>query len=566
MLASRWEIASPNPAAVLGMSIAHSISPLVATVMINRGIDQASAARYLNPSLGTLSNPDRMAGMPEAAARFADAIENGESVVFFGDMDADGTNSMALLLRFSRMCGADFPVYIPMRIEEGYGLHRESLQIIKDKYNPSLIITADVGISAIDEAIFCRELGIDLVITDHHTPGDELPAAVAVVNPHLEFCKYPFKNLAGAGVAYALVASTTQVLIDRGYFSVGGEPDYQELLPLVALATVADVVQLTGENRVLVTEGLPLFNTIPGLRALARVAGLSPEVAPTAGQVAFKLAPRINAAGRVDSAMLAFELLSTDDEDRADELALILNGFNLERQELEAQVVAEAVAMVELDPSLLRNTLVLSGKGWHAGVIGIASGRLKERYNRPTIMIADMGDGTGKGSGRSIDAFNLYDGLSEVADLLKGFGGHPAAAGLTIDMDNIERFRDAFDATAQARALSSDDLIPLIMIDSIATADDLCLQTIADLKRLEPYGMGNRSPVFCVQGATVNGRRVLKEKHLKLTVDIGGKSFDAIGWGMAGEKIGKSVDLAFTLDVNEWQGKRSVQLMLKDLK
>lgn len=567
MLQRRWNISSPNPATVLRMSLAQKISPLVATVMVNRGIDEKSAARFLNPSLSSLSNPDRMFGMKEAASRFADAIMNCENTVFYGDMDADGTSSMALLLRYSRMCGSEYPVHIPHRITEGYGLHLESIDVIKEQYNPSLIITADVGISAVDAAAHCRELGIDLVITDHHTPGEVIPDCIAVVNPHMSQCPYPFKSLAGVGVAFALAVCTTRVLIQRGYFTPGGEPDLHELLPLVALATVADIVELQGENRALVTHGLKTFHTIPGLRALARVAGLSPTAVPTAGQVGFKFAPRINAAGRMSTAMTAFELLSTDDEDRADELARILDGLNKERQDEEARVVEEAVAMVEADPTLLRKSLVLAGSGWSPGVVGICASRLLERYYRPTVMIADMGDGTGKGSCRSIPAFHLYDALSEVGDHLKRFGGHPAAAGLTIDMANIEMFRDAIDKTQQALSLSEEDLVPLIEIDAVARAEDLTLETIADLKRLEPFGMGNKGPILCVKGAAVTRRTIMSGgKHLKLAVEIDGKTFDAVGWGMAEAKIGKKVDLAFSLDVNEWQGKMNVQLVLKDVK
>lgn len=567
MLERRWNILSPNPASVLGLTVAHGVSPLAATVMINRGVDGKMAARFLNPSLRTMSNPERMAGMSEASTRFADAIMNSEDITLYGDMDADGASSMALLSRFARMVACEFPVFIPHRVHEGYGLHKSSLQSIKDQYNPSLIITADVGITAVEEAAFCRnELGIDLIITDHHTPGEILPDAYAVVNPHRADCPYPFKNLAGVGVAFALVVCTTRILTERGYFLEGCQPDLRELLPLVALATVADVVELQGENRALVSEGLKDFHSLPGMRALARVAGVSPAASPSSGQLAFKYAPRINAAGRMDTAMLAFELLDTDDEDRADELARTLDTYNQERQAEEARVVEEAVAQVEADPTLLRKTLVLSGSGWAPGVVGICAQRMIERFYRPCVMIADMGNGTGKGSGRSIPAFHLYNGLAEVGDLLRGFGGHPAAAGLTIDIARIPEFRDAFDQTELACSLSEDDLVPVIEIDAVARAEDMTLKTIEDLKKLEPHGMGNRSPLFCVKGATVLSRRTIKEKHLKLQIEVDGKTFDAIGWGMAEKKIGKRVDLAFALDVNEWQGKRSVQLMLKDLR
>lgn len=566
MLARRWDIRTPNPGTVLALSAKHKVSHLVATVMVNRGLTEGkSAARYLNPSLSTLSNPSVMAGMPEASARFADAIENGQVTVLAGDYDCDGCAGLALMLRFCHLCGYESNVHIPQR-SEGYGFHRDSLQILKDQYNPSLIITVDVGISAFDTALLCRDLGIDLIITDHHTCGESLPEAIAVLNPHRSDCPYPFKALSGAGVAFALCSATTRLLIDRGYFAPGGEPDLRELLPLVALATIADLVDLQGENRALVFEGLKLFHMNTGLRALARASGLDPLAAPTAGQVGFKLAPLINASGRMDSAMLACELLSTDDEARADELAQMLFSFNKERQEIEAEMVATAIATVEATPSLLQRTLVLFGEHNHA-IQGIVASRLTERFHRPTVMLADMGDGTAKGSARSIKGFHLYDALAEVSDLLKGFGGHPAAAGLTLDVANIENFRAAFDATEQARSLSEEDLVPVIEIDAIATSEDLDLQTIDDLKCLQPFGMSNKGPVFCIQGATVVLKKVIKEKHLKLKLEIGGQSFDAIGWGMAEVNTGgRKVDIAFTMEENIWQNTKSVQLVLKDIK
>jgi len=564
----RWNIASPNPAAVIGITMAQKVSNLVATVMLNRGVTDKTAARFLSPSLAFLPSPSRMSGMAEASARLAEAIISGEKTVVYHDMDCDGVAAGSLLVRYGLMCGCEFSTYVPHRIKEGYGFHSSSIDRIKERFAPSLVVTVDVGITAHDTAAHCRELGIDLIITDHHTPDQTVPEAIAVVNPHLPCCPYPFKALAGVGVAYALAVATTEVLIERGYFAPGGEPDLHELLPLVALGTIADVVELQGENRILAAEGLKRFYSIPGLRALARVADLGLSLHPTSVQVAFKFAPRVNAAGRLDSASLAAELLMTDDEDRADELARILDQLNTERQDEEARGVEEAVAMVEADPSLLRKTLVLYSENLHPGVAGICAQRLVERYYRPTLMIAGMGDGIAKGSGRSIPAFQMYDGLSEVSDLLKGFGGHPMAAGLTIEVDKIGMFRDAFDATDQVRSLSEEDLVPVVEIDAVASAEDLTMRTIADLKRLEPHGAGNRAPVFCVLGAEVSARKVMgKEKnHLKLTLRVGETNVDAIGFGMADKELGTNVDVAFCLDVNEWRGKRTVQLMLRDIR
>jgi len=348
--------------------VEHQVSQLMATVMMNRGVSVEEAGRFLNPALTNLSYPARMFGMMQAAERLSRAITDGETVVCWADRDADGVAAGSIIYRYSHLCGCEFPVHIPHR-DEGYGLSWAGLQHVKDTLDPSLIITVDAGISSVEEAAFCRELGIDLIITDHHTPGKTLPDALAIVNPHLATCPYSFKYLCGTGVAFCLALVTTKVLAGQGYFCDGGEPDLTELLPALALATVADVVDLKFENRNIVTEGLKLFYKNPGLRALASVAGLNTSVPPTSIQVAFNIAPRINAAGRMASPDLALELLCTDDDSEAHGLALELDQLNTQRTGTEAQIVEEAVAMIDADPSLLRNTIVLKGN-WAHGVIG----------------------------------------------------------------------------------------------------------------------------------------------------------------------------------------------------
>ena len=560
----KWSIHTPDPVVVSAIAEAHDVSPLMATIMANRGITSDTAEKYLSPTLSTMYNPSLLQGMDAAAVRFADAIIGGESCTCFLDFDADGCNAGAILLRFGRMVGCRISSYVPDRITEGYGLNEEGLRSIKAA-GSTLVITVDLGVTAIEEARLCRELGMDLIITDHHALNADgvLPDAVAVVNPHIP-SPYPFQHLCGAGVAFALVVATRKTLRDRGYFVQRPEPKITELLPLVALATIGDLVELRDENRLFVTHGLKAMYSIPGLKALAQVAGLDLATPPSAGQVAFRLAPRINASGRMDSAAIALELLITDDVARAEELAAILDGFNQERQAAEQHVVAESLAMIEADPSLLeRKTIVLSGDH-PQGVVGIAASRLIEIYHRPTIIISVREDGTGKGSCRSISGFHMRDALDKCSSFLIGFGGHPMAAGLSLQMSDLDAFRDAFEAAASF--LTQEDLQPVTKIDAELGERDICVRTVDDLARLEPFGMKNSSPVFCVRQAEVVSVSPLKDKHLKLNVKIGGSTFTALGWGMIERQADLSdcVDLAFTLDVNEWRGKRTVQLELKD--
>jgi single-stranded-DNA-specific exonuclease len=560
----KWLLYNPDPALVAQLSKEHNVSHLVATVMANRGLTPCAAAKYLSPTLSTMYDPSGMHQMGAAADRFADAIIKGEICFCVGDFDADGTNATAILLRFGKMLGYEIHPYIPDRIKEGYGLSEDALRFIQAA-GASLVLTVDLGVTAVKEAKICKELGMDLVITDHHAVNEDgiLPDAVAVVNPHIE-SSYPYQHLSGAGVAFALVVATLKVLRDRGYFHKRSEPKVIELLPFVALATIADLVELKSENRLFVTHGLKTMYSIPGLKALAQVSGLDVNTPPFAGQIGFRLGPRINASGRMSSAATALELLTTDSPARAEELAGILDRFNQERQAEELRVVTEALAMLEADPELLNGkTIVLAGD-FAPGVIGIAASRLTEMFHRPTIIISDRQDGTGKGSCRSISAFHMRQGLGKCSLLLAGFGGHPMAAGLSLKMSDLEAFKEAFEKAAAH--LTEDDLRPVTRIDAELVEDQITVGTVDELEQLQPFGMGNAGPVFCAYQASVISLNQLKEKHLKLNLMIGGTRFTALGWGMADREheIEGMIDAAFTLDINEWRGERTIQLILKD--
>jgi single-stranded-DNA-specific exonuclease len=560
-----WQILSPDPKTVKTLEDTHKVPPVVAAVMVNRGITLETAAKFLEPSLMSFSDPTMMSGLPEAASLFADTIINGKSICFYSDFDQDGIASAALLKRFADSVGAQSFTFLPHRIDNGYGLHVDCLETILNA-GAELVVTSDCGITAIDAARYCRSRNIPLIITDHHTPKPELPDAI-LVNPLLPNCRYPYKKLAGVGVAFCLAIATRKALREKGYFESHQEPGLADLLPFVCLGTIGDMMELTSENRILVTQGLKRLYTNTGIQALAKVSGLNLSETPSAGQVAFRMIPRINASGRMESALAALDLLTSDDPDFADKLAAELDALNKDRQAEEERVLIEIEASFEKDPSLLqRNTIVAVGN-YHPGVIGLAASRLVERYHRPTVVISDMGDGKGKGSCRSIKAFNIYDGLTACAGMLVGYGGHPAAAGLSLKLEHLEAFQNVFEKAAAH--LTSDDLRPILEIDGEIPPEHLNLTTVQDLSMLEPYGMGNRTPVFCIKSVKVSEVRILKGKHLKMLVKTGGSTVGAIQFNMDSAEapaVGDSIDIAFTMDSNEWNGKRSLQLMIKDIR
>jgi single-stranded-DNA-specific exonuclease len=564
-MTKQWIINNPETdASELAASL--GLHPLVARILVARGFaDQDSASAFLSPSLASLLDPFGLIDMDKGVERLVLARKAKEQVCIYGDYDVDGVTATALMITGLTALGINAVYHIPNRIDDGYGLNSDALNLIHQS-GSHLVISVDCGVTALAEAEFCRRIGLDLIITDHHQPFEQLPDAVAVINPNRSDCGYQFKGLAGVGVAFALLVALRSRLRQSGVFDKATEPDLRQFLDLVALGTIADMVPLVGQNRILVTSGLQRMRhgCRTGLAALKQVAGVKDEV--SCGQVGFRLGPRLNAAGRLESAVPGVELLLSADPVKAHHLADELDSANSERQELEAIMVEEAVAMVEAAGGVdNRFSIVLASENWHPGVVGIVASRIAERYHRPAIIIAVTEDGAGKGSGRSITGFHLLDALHASSSLLERFGGHRAAAGITIKADNIEEFAAQFEKAAAAR-LTTADLVPSIMLDAEAQADQVNMALARDLAKLAPFGMGNPEPVLCLRNLKLIESRTVGGSHLKLRLGSGHHHFNAIGWRLAGTELADHVDLAFCCEIDSWGGGERLQLRIRDIR
>lgn len=562
----RWRFNEPDPAMASRLVRETALHPIIASLLVNRGISgPADAQRFLSSNLADIHDPFLLLGMANAVDRLAAAVRGGERVCVHGDYDVDGISAVALLISFFRAIGLDCFYHIPRRLEDGYGLSREGVESAALQ-GAKVIVTVDCGITANDESLLCSSLGIDLIITDHHTPGPVIPHACAVINPHLPGCPYPFKSLAGVGVAFNLMIALRSRLREEGYFNATGEPNLREYLDLVALGTVADIVPLADANRIFVKHGLACLthSTRIGVQALKAVAGVSGKV--SSGVVGFRLAPRLNAAGRLEDAALGVELLLCGDRHMGTEIAARLDASNAERQALEQEILSDALARVKGKALFAgRKSIVLASSEWHPGVIGIVASRMVDMFHRPTILIA-LQDGSGRGSGRSIPDFHLYDALHACSEHLVKFGGHKYAAGLSIDEATLESFVERFDEVAQG-VLGDSDLSPELPIDCELSPGEISLELVELIENLSPFGMGNPEPVFMLRRASVVDQRVLKERHLKLCLSAGGKLFDAIGFNMAqGKALPPALDVAFSLEANSWNGRKRVQLKLRDFR
>ena len=536
---------------------------LLATVLASRGITTAEAAAEALERETTLTlSPMLMRDMDKAVARIQRALANDETIAVFGDYDVDGITSTVLLLDYLKGCGAHCLRYIPRRIEDGYGLSRDAIAGLREQ-GATLMITVDCGITGNEEVNFAASIGMDVVITDHHECKEELPRAVAVVDPHRSDCPYPFKYLAGVGVALKLV------------LALGG-PDRENALfarycTLAAIGTIADVMRMEGENRTIVSCGLASLDhtDFVGIHALLKEAGLLGKPI-TSIQIGFVLSPRINAAGRMGAADLAADLLQETDPAKAEELARQLCDLNRERQAVEQAICADAIAQIEKLRPEDRTALVLSSEEWHQGVVGIVASRLSEKYAAPSFMI-HLKDGSGKGSCRSYGGFNLFAALESCADLLDGFGGHELAAGFTIPEENIAAFRQRMNRCVKA-ASGGERAVSCLEVDAaISNPADMTLEQVDQLSQLEPYGAGNPRPVFALLGATVDSvQSVGQGKHLKLRLSKGPSRFDAIFFSMpeaeAHLEPGCRVDAAFYLQANTFRGNTTLQLQLVDLR
>ena len=557
-----WKIKTPNSRLQKDISRALDISKILAQILINRSITSAEEAKcFLSCDFANLHDPFLLKGMKKAVQRIKKAIARNERIMVWGDYDIDGITACALLMFVLNEMGADVCHYLPNRLKEGYGLNKKGATIAKKK-GVGLLITVDCGISAHQQIIYLKELGIDTIVSDHHQPKlGKLPEAWAIINPLQKGCSYPYKYLSGVGLAAKLASAL-----------VGNQEEILDKhLDLVTLGTIGDIVPLTGENRILVKHGLAAFketNKI-GLQALMEVSGLADRDI-NGRHIGYILGPRINASGRMGAPEDSLKLILAEREDEAQTLARKLNKGNRLRQRIESQTLQEAIAQVERQINFKEhNIIVLAAPHWHQGVIGIVASRLVERYFRPTIMMS-LEDGFGRGSGRSIGDFHLLKALTQCKDLLEEYGGHKRACGIKLKENRFEEFFQAINRVA-GEMLMPEDLIPTLDIDVQIPLSDLNADLITELETLAPFGADNPAPVICSSGLEVRSRTsIVAGNHVKFWVTDGELTCEAIGYNKAGVfpsfSGGETISLAYSPSINNWQGNFSIQLKIEDFK
>lgn len=562
MLQKNWLLKDFDKDRVIEMSKKFKISPLTAIILYNRGISEdEDVYNFLNCDVARMHDPYLMKDMDKAIERIRQARENAETVTIYGDYDVDGITSIAILYKHLTELGMQINYYIPDRIQEGYGVNTSALDIIKER-GSSLIITVDTGITAVEETEYAKSIGLDVIITDHHECKDVIPNAYAAIDPKQKDCPYPFKNLAGVGVAFKLIqALDTKVPL----------PELMEkYADLMCLGTVADISPLVDENRLIVIEGLRRFNETKnvGLRALIDVCTNKKTI--TTSTIGYIIAPRINASGRLGCASRSVELFLTDDPKQAAELADNLCKENTIRQQTEQRMFAEALEYIQEHPEMKEDKiLVIPHRNWHHGIVGIVSSKITEKFYKPSILFAVEND-EAKGSGRSIDNFNLFGALESCSDLLDKFGGHELAAGLSMKADKIDEFRRRINQCSEDK-IAEVQMTPTISIDAAIKVPYVNIETINDINRLQPFGVDNPTPIFAARGLKIHRISVMSEgKHLRMTLFRDGKYLDSVGFGM-GEYInrlkqGDFIDVAFGMDINDYKGFQNAQLILKDIK
>ncbi len=561
----RWRLRPSSAEAESRLGEALGIPPLLARLLASRGIEDPSAAStFLAAELSGdgLRSPALFRQMPAAAGRVVRALTGGERIGIYGDYDVDGISGSALLLRFLRDVGHDPALFLPNRFRDGYGLGENGIRQLAEA-GVRLMITVDCGAVAHREIAFAASLGIDTIVCDHHQVAATPLPAFAVLNPIEEDAGFPFRGLCGAGVAFYLALGVRQQLRELGHQPL---PNLKRSLDLVALGTIADVVPLLEENRVIVKHGLReiLQSGAPGIAALKKVAGVTDVSSATVG---FRLAPRLNAAGRLSDASRAVELLTTQDVDSADRIARELDEENNARRRIEAEILDDALRQLERDEGLeQRRSIVLASSDWHPGVIGIVASRLVERYYRPTVVIAvDSATQVGRGSGRSIAGINIHAAFQHAAPHLLGFGGHHMAAGLSVEAERLPELAAAIEEAVRAQA-KADDFVPLTWVDAEIPLADLDTGLMEQLDQLQPFGAANPEPVFLVRGVTVAARRVVGEQHAKLFLRQGNAAIGAIGFGLADApiEVGAQIDILACAERNTWNGRTTLELRLRD--
>ena len=554
-----WRISSFDKKRVAELAYEYGYDELAVFLLAARGITEPEDIDEFLNNETELSDPFLLADMDKAVNRIRKAVDDFERIAVYGDYDADGVTATALLYLYLESQGADVTYYIPSRMEEGYGLHNDAIDILAER-GVNLIITVDNGINSVEEAQYIASKGIDLVITDHHHPGETLPQAVAVVNPHRADDTSPFKDTAGVGVAFKLIAA----LEDGDYESV-----LDDFADIVAIGTIADIVPLKGENRILAVKGIEAINKTSrcGIEALKNNTCAGRDL--NAQSLAFTIAPRINAAGRIEDSVTALRLLLTDDESEATELAEQLDVFNAKRQETEAEIIEDAIRKIENDENLkYSRVLVVDGENWHSGVIGIVASKLVDKYGKPAMVIARDGSGEAKGSCRSIDGFSLFEALTQASDLLVRFGGHTLAAGFTVRDEMIDEFRKKINEYAD----TLDVFYPVMTLDCKINPAKIDMGFVESLAALEPFGAENPQPMFGIYNVTIKNIRAIGTKlnHIRITFEKKGQQYAGVYFGMSAEdfsfEVGDNVDLAVYIDKNEYKGEVKPNIYIRGVR
>ncbi len=554
-----WHIYEADEKEVSRIKEKYKINDLLARILVNRNITEDDKIRlFLEPTRNDFYNPYLIKDMEVAVERIIKAINEKEKIIIYGDYDVDGITSVTVLKSFFKDLGVDVDFYIPNRLDEGYGLNKEAIdKIVKEKYD--LMITVDCGISGIEEIDYANSLGLDVIVTDHHEPGDILPKAIAVIDNKRQDSTYPFRELAGVGVAFKLC----QALGIRLGLK---EESYLKYLDIVCVGTISDIVPLVDENRVITKLGLLLVKQTKnlGLRSIISSSGYTKIDSNT---ISFGVAPRINACGRMGEAEEALKLLLSKNINEVNELTKKLNERNKTRQEIEKQIYESVIEKINKEHLENHRVIVVGGKNWHHGVIGIVSSKITEMYFKPSILVS-FEDEIGKGSGRSIPGFDLHDALMKCSKFLEKFGGHSMAVGVTIKKENFSKFVDAFEEVAKEEKI--EQIVPIVNIDAKLTLKDIDKEIVESLKLLEPFGEANKMPMFAFKNMRIDSIRALSEgKHLKLTLKEDNKIINAIGFNI-GElaeeyRIGDRVDIAGFLEINTFNGTDNLQINIKDI-
>ena len=557
----KWQICECDKEKIENIKNKYNLNSLLATILVNKNIiDKEKIRLFLEPNRNDFYDPYLINDMDIATDRIIKAINNQEKVIIYGDYDVDGITSITVLKSFLKDVGLQASYYIPNRLEEGYGLNKDAINKIAEQ-GYTLMITVDCGITAIEEVEYANSLGIETIITDHHEPGEELPNALAVIDNKRKDSKYPFRELAGVGVAFKVSQALSQKLNLK-------EETYLKYLDIVCVGTISDIVPLVDENRVITKLGMLLVKQTKnlGLRSILNSSGYR-QINSMA--ISFGVAPRINACGRLGDAEEALKLLLSTDIYEVNELNNKLNEHNRQRQEIEKSISKEAIEKIENEKLNENRTIVVGGKNWHHGVIGIVSSKITEKYFKPSILLSLEENGIAKGSGRSISGFDLHEALMKCEDLLDKFGGHSMAVGLTLKQENLSEFYKRFEDFAKESKI--EEIVPIINVDAKIELSDINKKVIEDLKQLEPFGEANKMPIFALKNVKIDSIRSLSDgKHLKLTLREKNQVISAIGFNIGNlvneYKIGDRIDIAGTLEINTYNGMENLQINIKDVK